>query len=86
MGLIRNPELFSCGIAWVALADLSLYIQGSHWISDDISETARNASLSEMVGDVEKDAAMLAANSPILNAAQLKAPLLMANGEADIKA
>ena len=85
MGLIRNPELFSCGIAWVALADLNLYIQGSNWITDDISETARNASLPEMVGDVEKDSGMLAANSPILNASKLKAPLLMAYGEADLR-
>ncbi len=85
MGLIRNPELFSCGIAWVALADLNLYIQGSSWITDDISETARNASLPEMVGDVEKDSEMLAANSPILNASKLKAPLLMAYGEADLR-
>jgi dipeptidyl aminopeptidase/acylaminoacyl peptidase len=53
----------------------------SSWITDDISETARNASLPEMVGDVEKDSEMLAANSPILNASKLKAPLLMAHGE-----
>jgi hypothetical protein len=85
MGLIRNPELFSCGVAWVALADLNLYIQGSNWITDDISETARNASLPEMVGDVEKDSEMLAVNSPILNASKLKAPLLMAYGEADLR-
>jgi hypothetical protein len=50
----------------------------SSWITDDISETARNASLPEMVGDVEKDSEMLAANSPILNASKLKAPLRMA--------
>lgn len=85
MGLIRNPELFSCGIAWVALADLNLYIRGSNWITDDISDTARKASLPEMVGDVVNDAEMLARNSPILNASQLKAPLLMAYGEADLR-
>lgn len=85
MGLIRNPELFRCGIAWVALADLNLYIQGSNWITDDISEIARSASLPDMVGDVEKDSAMLAENSPILNASKLKAPLLMAYGEADLR-
>jgi len=38
-----------------------------------------------MKGDVEKDSEMLAANSPILNASKLKAPLLMAYGEADLR-
>lgn len=36
-----------------------------------------------MVGDPEKDAALIAANSPVKQAARIKAPVLLAFGEAD---
>ncbi|MBW8845213.1 MAG: S9 family peptidase [Burkholderiales bacterium] len=83
MGLIKDPELYRCGVAWMALADLDLYLSGSWWVNDDISSTGRKYSLPEMVGDAEKDAAMIAANSPVRQAARIKAPLLLAFGEAD---
>jgi dipeptidyl aminopeptidase/acylaminoacyl peptidase len=83
MGLIRHPELYRCGVAWVGVADLMLYVKGSWWIGDDISKLGRNYQLPDMVGDVSKDAALLAAASPLLNAERLKAPLLIAHGELD---
>jgi dipeptidyl aminopeptidase/acylaminoacyl peptidase len=39
--------------------------------------------LSEMVGDMEKDEAMLKAVSPVFNADKIKAPLLIAQGAKD---
>lgn len=83
MGLVKDPELFRCGVAWVALADLDLYLSGSWWVTDDISRTGRQYTLPEMVGDPVKDAAMIAANSPVKQAARIKAPLLLAFGEDD---
>lgn len=83
MGLINDPGLYRCGVAWVALADLDLYVSGSWWVNDDISRTGRKYTLPEMVGDPEKDAAMIAARSPVRQAARIKAPLLLAFGEAD---
>ena len=38
MGLIKDPGLYRCGVAWVALADLELYVSGSWWVTDDISK------------------------------------------------
>jgi dipeptidyl aminopeptidase/acylaminoacyl peptidase len=38
-----------------------------------------------MVGDPERDAAMIAANSPVRQAARIKAPVLLAFGEADLR-
>ncbi len=85
MGLIKDPGLYRCGVAWVALSDLDLYLSGSWWISDDISKAGRQYTLPEMVGDPVKDAELIAANSPVKQAARIKAPLLLAFGEADLR-
>ncbi|WP_457356015.1 alpha/beta hydrolase family protein [Roseateles sp. P5_D6] len=84
MGLARDPDLYRCGVAWVAVTDLELMVQGSWWVSDD-SSIARKLTLPEMVGDPKQDAAMLAANSPVKLASRIKAPVLLAYGEADLR-
>ena len=83
MGLIRHPDLYRCGMAWIAVTDLHLLVKGSWWVNDDTSALARKHTIPEMVGDAEKDADMLAANSPVLLASQIRAPLLLAFGEED---
>ena len=85
MGLVRNPELYRCGVAWVALTDPFLYLKGSWWTRDDISDEGRRYSLPAMVGDAEKDAEMLTAASPLAQAARIKAPLLLAFGQDDLR-
>jgi len=85
MGLIKDPGLYRCGVAWVAVTDLDLYVSGSAWVEDDISDFGRKHTLPEMVGDPVKDAALIAANSPVRQAARLKAPLLLAFGEEDLR-
>ncbi|MEO6278647.1 prolyl oligopeptidase family serine peptidase [Roseateles sp.] len=82
MGLAKDPELYRCGVAWLAPADLELMVQGSWWVADD-SSLARKLTIPEMIGDPKQDAAMLAANSPVKLASRIKAPLLLAYGEAD---
>ena len=83
MGLINNPELYQCGIAWVGVTDPLLFIKGSWLTVDDISDTARKFSLPALVGDPEKDLAMLKANSPVEQAARIRAPLLLVYGGED---
>lgn len=85
MGLIKDPALYRCGVAWMALTDLDLYLTGSWRVNDDISASGRRYTLPEMVGDAEKDAAMIAANSPVKLADRIKAPLLLAFGEDDLR-
>lgn len=85
MGLVRHPELYQCGISWVAVTDLDLLLKGSWFVKDDTSDLVRKHSLPEMIGDTDKDAAMLAANSPVLQADKIKAPLLLAFGEKDVR-
>jgi acetyl esterase/lipase len=83
MGLVRHPELYRCGVAWVAVTDPFLMLQGSWWVDDDTSDLSRRHLLPQMVGDVKTDADMLTRVSPVAQAERIRAPLLLAFGEAD---
>ena len=83
MGLVRHPELYRCGVAWVAVTDPFLMLEGSWWISDNISSEGRRFSLPQMVGDAKADADMLTSVSPVAQAERIRAPLMLAFGEAD---
>lgn len=85
MGLIRHPELYRCGSAWFAVADLMLYVDGGWFVRDDISGQGREHVLRERVGDPDKDRAMLLAQSPVEQAARLKAPLQLVFGADDLR-
>ncbi|PTT79166.1 S9 family peptidase [Pelomonas sp. HMWF004] len=85
MGLAKDPDLYRCGVAWVAVSDIDLYVSGNWWVRDDISSWGREFQLRDLVGDPTQDAAMLAANSPIKVAARIKAPLLLAHGREDMR-
>lgn len=85
MGLVRHPDLYRCGVAWVAVADPFLFLEGSSWVFDDIGRWGRRHVLPEMVGDADKDAAMLTAVSPVAQAERIRAPLLLAYGEDDLR-
>jgi dipeptidyl aminopeptidase/acylaminoacyl peptidase len=80
MGLAKNPEQYRCGIAWVAVSDPQLLYE-AFW--SDLSGDAKNYTMPEMIGDRTKDAAMLRANSPLEQAARIKAPVLLAYGGRD---
>lgn len=80
MGLIRNPEIFRCGISWVGVTDIGL-MYSLDW--SDLSDEYRRYGMPLLVGDRDKDAEQLAATSPIRQAAKLTQPLLMAYGEID---
>ena len=80
MGLIRYPELYRCGFEWVGVTDIDL-MYSIQW--SDFSDQWKDYGMPIMVGDRVKDAAQLAATSPLKLAALLKQPLLMAYGGAD---
>ena len=81
MGLIRFPDLYKCGVAWVAVTDPRLLFEES-WQSD-MSREGREYSLPVMLGDLRQDAEMLKAAAPVELAAKIRAPLLMAFGRDD---
>lgn len=83
MGLVNDPDLYRCGAAWLAVTDLELLLKGPRWVNDDTSRKMRQFRMPEMIGDLDTDAAMIVANSPVKQAARIQAPLLLAYGEAD---
>ena len=80
MGLIRQPGLYRCGVEWVGVTDINL-LYSITW--SDLPEEWKEYGLPVLVGDPKKDAAQLAATSPIQQAGRIKQPLLMAHGGAD---
>jgi dienelactone hydrolase len=80
MGLIRDPALWRCGLAWMAVTDIGLMFSLQH---SDLSQNWRRHGMPELIGDPVKDAARLAATSPLQQAGRLKRPLLMAAGGVD---
>ncbi|WP_284616265.1 alpha/beta hydrolase family protein [Aquabacterium humicola] len=80
MGLIRDPDLYRCGVSWVAVTDINLMYDIT-W--SDFSETWTRFGMPVLIGDREKDAAQLEATSPLKQAHRLKQPLLLAFGGGD---
>jgi dipeptidyl aminopeptidase/acylaminoacyl peptidase len=81
MGLIRNPDLYKCGISWVGVSDINLLYDVA-W-SDTSSSQWEKYGMPILIGDQEKDAAQLKATSPLEQAARLKSPLILAYGADD---
>ena len=80
MGLIRYPELYRCGVAYSAVADIGMMYET--WWSDQ-SDDWRGYGMPVTVGDREKDAAQFAATSPLKLAASIRQPLLLTHGGRD---
>ncbi|WP_229219138.1 alpha/beta fold hydrolase [Duganella sp. BJB1802] len=85
MGLINDPDLYRCGIEWAGVTDIHL-LYDSGWFSEsDLPASWKRFGMPELIGDAVKDAEQLRATSPLLQAARLKQPLLMAYGGADLR-
>ena len=80
MGLIRQPELFRCAIAWVAVTDLDM-LYTVNW--SDSSDDYKLHGMPSLIGDRVKDADDLKENSPLTHAGKITKPLLLAYGSAD---
>ena len=81
MGAIRYPDLYRCGVAWIAVTDPRLLFEPM-WRSD-LSAEARQYTLPVLIGDPVKDAGMLKAAAPVERAGEITIPLLMAFGDRD---
>ena len=80
MGLIRNPEIFRCGVEWAGITDIDL-MYSIHW--SDTGQKAKEYDMPTLIGDPVKDADQLAATSPIRLAHKVTQPLLVAYGGLD---
>ena len=82
MGLVRYPELYRCGVAYAAVTDINL-MYDIYW--GDTSDDYKAFGMPEMVGDPVADAEQLKATSPVLQAARITRPLLLAHGGIDAR-
>jgi dipeptidyl aminopeptidase/acylaminoacyl peptidase len=80
MGLVRQPEVFRCAVAWAGVSDLLLMFD-ARW--SDTSDAFKRHGMPQLIGDREKDAAELAAHSPLQQAARIRSPLLLGHGRVD---
>jgi len=80
MGLIRDPDLYRCGVAMAAVTDIGLMYDIS-W--SDLPEVWQQYGMPALIGDKLKDAEQLAATSPLQQAASLNRPLLLVHGGMD---
>jgi len=90
MGLIKTPELYRCGIAYAAVADLvGLYRQGTqrysnlayYFYADQLNQ--RRAWFRRAIGGDLDESGPLSGRSPTHLAERIKAPLLIAHGGRD---
>ena len=81
MGLARYPDLYRCGVAWVAWTDPRLLFEDSREF--DVSEEGRKYGYPTLIGDPITDAEMLRRAAPVEHAADIRAPLLLAFGSED---
>jgi dipeptidyl aminopeptidase/acylaminoacyl peptidase len=82
-GVARDPDLWRCGVAYVAVSDIGLLFDTPY------SDTARSAyrfldfEAKVRIGDPERDRAQFDRTSAVKNAASIKAPLFLAYGSDD---
>jgi len=77
-GLVQTPDLYACGVDYVGVSNLFTFLNTipPYW-------KPYLDMFHEMVGDPEKDEALLTAGSPALNADKIRSPLLIAQGARD---
>lgn len=80
MGLVRESDPYRCAVSWAAVTDVDLLFS-IHW--SDVSNEAKAYGYAVLIGDPKRDAEMLAANSPLKQAARIQRPLLLAHGGVD---
>ncbi|MYM33787.1 prolyl oligopeptidase family serine peptidase [Duganella sp. FT94W] len=83
MGLIKDPNLYRCGVEWVGVTDINLMYDGSWFYRSDMTNDWKQYGMPALIGDQVKDADQLKATSPLLQANKIQQPLLMAYGGAD---
>ncbi len=81
-GLVKDPDLYKCGVNWVGVTDVKLLFTVS-W-SDMRGPVMENMG-TLMHGNPKTDEAYFQKVSAIDNAQRIKAPVLMAYGSEDIR-
>jgi len=81
-GLVRDPDLWRCGNAYVAVTDLGL-LQTVSWSDTAAYSDYLDTDFKRRVGDHEADRAQFDATSPARNAHKIKAAVMLTMGGRD---
>ena len=79
MGLVREPGLYRCGVGYVGIYDLEL------WLRDSLAASTAEGRVYQRAV-VGKDADQLHAISPAWRAAEIRAPVLLVHAGSDWRA
>lgn len=80
MGLVKDADVYRCGISWSGITDISAMF-GSGW--DHFIRGDQDRNLARLVGDPRADAAQFQRTSPLVSAARITRPVLLAYGTTD---
>lgn len=78
MGLVKEPQMYAAGVDYVGVSNMFTFMKTIPPYWEPMLEM-----MYEMVGDVEKDSAMLREVSPVFQVDKIKAPLFIAQGKND---
>lgn len=82
MGLVKNPELYRCGISFAPITDLPSFIDkvtDKRWLDASL----RKKFIETLVGHWWSDRERLRQTSPLNHSRDIRAPLLLAHGAED---
>lgn len=82
MGLVRDPQVWKCGVNWVGVTDLSLLTDAT-WSDTNQYWDAAGEWFKFTVGDSSSERQKFEQNSPLRNAGKITRPVLMAYGADD---
>ncbi|BAL97551.1 alpha/beta hydrolase family protein [Rubrivivax gelatinosus] len=80
MGPVRHPDTYRCAASFAGVTDIQLMFTSAR---ADVTRNQLHYGMPQMIGDPDKDAAMLRANSPVERVADIKVPVLLAQGGYD---
>jgi dipeptidyl aminopeptidase/acylaminoacyl peptidase len=83
-GLVKEPEMFRCGLPWIAVVDL---VMMQTQMTSDTNNTRFNVDVfyNRNIGNRDTERAMLEKNSPVNHADRIKAPVLLVMGSDDVR-
>ena len=83
MGLAKEPDMFKCGVATVALVDLETYITITYADYSSGTQGAEDPYFKRWVGDLKTEKQKLNETSPNYVASRIKAPVMLTMGSDD---
>jgi dipeptidyl aminopeptidase/acylaminoacyl peptidase len=85
MGLVREPDLFKCGVSFIAVTDLELMISQGESDTNARPSAGTERFYREFVVDLATQREQMIATSPALQASKIKAAVMLAMGINDVR-